>query len=100
MSADVLTRNNVHVVGGGHQPMLFAHGFGCDQNMWRFVVPAFEDDYRIVLFDYVGSGKSDLRAYDPARYASLEGYARDVLDVCHALSLNGVVFVGHSVSSV
>jgi len=80
--------------------MLFAHGFGCDQNMWRFVAPAFEDDYRVVLFDYVGSGKSDLSAYDPERYASLEGYASDVLDVCHALDLRDVVFVGHSVSSM
>jgi sigma-B regulation protein RsbQ len=68
--------------------------------MWRFVTPAFEDDYRIVLFDYVGSGKSDLRAYDPARYASLDGYAQDVLDVCHALDLRDVIFVGHSVSSM
>jgi sigma-B regulation protein RsbQ len=100
MSVDVLKRNNVKVSGRGARPLLFAHGFGCDQNMWRFVAPAFEDEYRVVLFDYVGSGKSDLRAYDPARYSTLEGYARDVLDVCHALSLNGVVFVGHSVSSV
>jgi sigma-B regulation protein RsbQ len=80
--------------------MLFAHGFGCDQNMWRFVTPAFEDDYRIILFDYVGSGKSDLAAYDPDRYSSLDGYARDVLDVCHALDLHDVIYVGHSVSSM
>ena len=97
---NVRTRNNVRVFGRGTQPMLFAHGFGCDQNMWRFVVPAFADDYRIVLFDYVGSGKSDLRAYDPARYASLDGYAQDVLDVVHALDLHDVVLVGHSVSSM
>ena len=80
--------------------MLFAHGFGCDQNMWRFLVPAFADDYRLVLFDYVGSGHSDLAAYDEARYASLDGYADDVLDVVHALDLHDVVFVGHSVSSM
>ncbi len=80
--------------------MLFAHGFGCDQNMWRFVTPAFEDDYRIVLFDYVGSGKSDLRAYSAERYGSLDGYAQDVLDVCAALDLSDVIYVGHSVSSV
>jgi len=80
--------------------MVFAHGFGCDQNMWRFITPAFEDDYRITLFDYVGSGGSDLRAYDPDRYSSLEGYAEDVLDVCEELDLKNVVFVGHSVSSV
>ena len=100
MPPAVLRRNNVNVFGRGTQPMLFAHGFGCDQNMWRFVTPAFENDFRIVLFDYVGSGKSDLAAYDPARYASLEGYAQDVLDVCHALELENVIFVGHSVSSM
>ena len=95
-----LFRNNVKVFGHGTQPMLFAHGFGCDQNMWRFMTPAFEADYRIVLFDYVGSGKSDLSAYDPERYSSLDGYAQDVLDVCHALELRDVIFVGHSVSSM
>jgi sigma-B regulation protein RsbQ len=100
MSDAVLTRNNVKVLGRGTQPMLFAHGFGCDQNMWRWVAPAFADDYRIVLFDYVGSGGSDLRAYDAERYASLDGYAQDVLDVCHALDLRDVVFVGHSVSGM
>ena len=80
--------------------MLFAHGFGCDQNMWRFVTPEFEDDYRIILMDYVGSGNSDLAAYDATRYGKLEGYARDVLDVIHALDLHNVIFVGHSVSSM
>jgi sigma-B regulation protein RsbQ len=100
MSDDILARNNVHVSGAGTQPMVFAHGFGCDQNMWRFVTPAFEDDYRIVLFDYVGSGRSDLSAYDPERYAKLDGYAQDVHDVCLALDLRDVVFVGHSVSSM
>ena len=100
MAASVLTRNNVTVTGTGTQPMLFAHGFGCDQNMWRYVAPAFADDYRIVLFDYVGAGKSDLAAWDPERYASLDGYAQDVLDICHELDLRDVVFVGHSVSAV
>ena len=100
MPSDVLTRNNVRVSGSGAQPMLFAHGFGCDQNMWRFVAPAFERDHRAVLFDYVGSGKSDLSAYDAERYASLDGYAQDVLDVCHALDLRDVIFVGHSVSAM
>ncbi|MDF2771466.1 MAG: alpha/beta hydrolase fold protein [Geminicoccaceae bacterium] len=100
MDRSVLARNNVRVLGRGAQPMLFAHGFGCDQNMWRFVTPAFEQDYRIVLFDYVGSGKSDLSAYDPDRYTTLAGYAQDVLDVCHALDLHDVIFVGHSVSSM
>lgn len=100
MSHDVIRRNNVKVFGGGTQPMLFAHGFGCDQNMWRFLTPQFEGDYRIILMDYVGSGKSDLSAYDATRYGNLDGYAQDVLDVIHALDLRDVVFVGHSVSSM
>ncbi|HEX8407752.1 MAG TPA: alpha/beta hydrolase [Thermoanaerobaculia bacterium] len=100
MTSPVLQRNNVHVLGHGTQPMLFAHGFGCDQNMWRFMLPAFAQDYRLVLFDYVGSGKSDLSAYDPERYSTLDGYAEDVLDVCAALDLRDVIFVGHSVSSM
>lgn len=100
MSSDILTRNNVNSSGGNGRPMLFAHGFGCDQNMWRFVAPAFADDHRVVLFDYVGSGKSDLKSYDESRYASLDGYAQDVLDVCAALDLHDVVFVGHSVSAM
>jgi sigma-B regulation protein RsbQ len=97
---NILARNNVRVSGRGTQPMLFAHGFGCDQNMWRFVAPAFEDDYQVILFDYVGSGKSDLAAYDPARYATLDGYARDILDIVEALDLHDVVLVAHSVSSM
>ncbi len=98
---DVLARNHVNVSGReGGRPMMFAHGFGCDQNMWRLVTPAFEDDYRIVLFDHVGSGNSDWSAYDPARYGSLGGYADDVLEICRALDLAEVVFVGHSVSAM
>ena len=100
MDASIVARNNVREFGRGKQPMLFAHGFGCDQNMWRFITPAFADDYRIVVFDYVGSGKSDLTAYDAERYSSLAGYAQDVLDVVHALDLHDVIFVGHSVSSM
>jgi sigma-B regulation protein RsbQ len=96
----VLSRNNVRVFGSGAQTILFAHGFGCDQNMWRLVTPAFENDYRVVLFDYVGSGKSDLAAYDPQRYETLDGYVQDVLDVCEALDLHDAIFVGHSVSSM
>jgi sigma-B regulation protein RsbQ len=80
--------------------MVFAHGFGCDQHMWRFVAPAFEADHHVVLFDYVGAGGSDLTAYDESRYASLEGYALDVIDVLDALELSDAVFVGHSVSSM
>jgi sigma-B regulation protein RsbQ len=100
MLTNVLLRNNVKVMGRGSRPMLFAHGFGCDQNMWRFVTPDFEDDYRLVLFDYVGSGKSDRKAYSAERYGSLDGYAQDVQDVIHALDLSDVVFVGHSVSGM
>ena len=99
--ADVLARNNVHVGGPeGARPMVFAHGFGCDQNMWRFVAPAFADRYRTVLFDYVGAGHSDLTAYDPERYSALDGYARDVVDIADALDLRDTVFVGHSVSAM
>ncbi len=100
MATDVLRRNNVTVAGEDGPPMLFAHGFGCDQTMWRFIAPHFEADYQTVRFDYVGSGDSDLGAYDPDRYDSLEGYAQDVLDVCEALELDDVIFVGHSVSTV
>ena len=100
MPNDVISRNNVRVSGRGRQPMLFAHGFGCDQNMWRYVTPAFEDEYRIVLFDYVGHGKSDRSAYDAARYSSLDGFARDITDIVEALDLRDVVLVGHSVSAM
>jgi sigma-B regulation protein RsbQ len=100
VAGSVIERNNVHVLGRGSRPLLFAHGFGCDQNMWRYVVPAFEDDYRVVLFDYVGSGQSNKGLYDRERYGSLAGYAQDVLDVVHALDLHDVTFVGHSVSSM
>ncbi len=100
MTQDILSRNNVNVTGAGRQPMMFAHGFGCDQNMWRFVTSAFENDYSIVLFDYVGAGASDLSAYDRARYSRLDGYAQDILDICNALDLQNVILVGHSVSSI
>ena len=79
--------------------MLFAHGFGCDQSMWRYVAPAFAKDYRIILFDHVGAGDSDLSAYSRAKYGTLEGYADDVLDICRELDLREVIFVGHSVSA-
>lgn len=100
MANPILKRNNVRISGTGTQPMVFAHGFGCDQNMWRFVAPAFEDSYRVIAFDYVGSGKSDLSAYNPERYADLNGYADDVLEILEALDLTNVIFVGHSVSSM
>ncbi len=96
---NVLNRNNVHVQGNNGPVLLYAHGFGCNQTMWNQVTPYFESTHRQVLFDYVGSGKSDLASFDAKRYSSLQGYAQDVLDVCDALGLsNGVTFVGHSVS--
>ncbi len=94
---DVLLRNNVRVAGAGERAMVFAHGFGCDQNMWRFVAPAFQDRFRTVLFDHVGAGGSDLAAYDPAKYADLKGYADDLVEIGLELGLRGAVFVGHSV---
>ena len=93
-------RNNVRITGAGTQPLLFAHGFGCDQSMWRYVAPAFEQDYRVVLFDYVGCGKSDWAAFDAQRYATLDGYAQDILDIVEAFDLRDVIVVGHSVSAV
>jgi sigma-B regulation protein RsbQ len=80
--------------------MLFAHGFGCDQNMWRLVAPAFENSHRVVLFDHVGAGQSDASAYDSRKYETLDGYATDVLDICRRLDLADVIFVGHSVSAM
>jgi sigma-B regulation protein RsbQ len=98
---DVIERFNVSVSGQPDaQPMLFAHGFGCDQHMWRYVAPRFEDEFKVVVFDHVGAGESDLSAYDPERYSSLAGYAEDVLLVCRDLGLNDVIFVGHSVSAM
>lgn len=99
-AAAVRRRHHVTEAGDGTRPMLFAHGFGCDQRMWRLVAPAFERDHRVILFDYVGSGRSDVAAWTPARYGSLAGYAQDVVDVVEALDLRDVVFVGHSVSSM
>jgi sigma-B regulation protein RsbQ len=96
----ILKRNNVSVRGRGDRTIMFVHGFGCDQNMWRFVAPAFADRYRVVLFDLVGAGGSDPAAYDPERYSSLSGYADDILQICDALHLDDVIFVGHSVSAM
>jgi sigma-B regulation protein RsbQ len=96
-----VARNNVQVHGPADgPPMVFAHGFGCDQNMWRFVWPEFADEHRIVLFDHVGHGRSDRSAFDRSRYATLDGYAADVLDICQELELTDVTFVGHSVSAM
>ncbi|MET8100538.1 alpha/beta hydrolase [Streptomyces sp. NPDC005236] len=98
---DISRRNNVTVTGNPQGPtVVLAQGFGCDQNMWRLTVPALLEDYQVVLFDYVGSGRSDPSAFCEDRYASLHGYARDVVEVCEALDLRDAVFVGHSVSAM
>jgi sigma-B regulation protein RsbQ len=93
-------RNNVRVMGDGPTTMIFAHGFGCDQNMWRYVAPEFVRDHRVVLFDHVGAGGSDLSAYDPDRYATLSGYADDLVEIGRELDLRNAICVGHSVSSM
>jgi sigma-B regulation protein RsbQ len=97
----VRERHNIGELGPPDAPaMLFAHGFGCDQNMWRYVVPHFAADHRVVLFDHVGAGNSDVSAYDPARYSSLDGYAADVVEIGTELQLRDAIFVGHSVSAM
>ncbi|MBM7439373.1 alpha/beta fold hydrolase [Streptomyces sp. HB132] len=98
---NIRSRNNITVAGRVDGPvLLLAHGFGCDQNMWRLVLPVLAENYRVVLFDYVGSGRSAPAAWDEERYSSLEGYALDVLEVCEELDLRDVTFVGHSVSAM
>jgi sigma-B regulation protein RsbQ len=95
-----LRRNNVKLSGKGDRTILFAHGFGCDQSMWRHVAPAFEAEFRVVLFDTVGAGGSDLTAYDAAKYSSLSGYADDIVEIGEELDLTDAIFVGHSVSAM
>lgn len=95
---EITRRNHVNVMPGDGSVLLYAHGFGCNQTMWRQVTSAFLSTHKQVLFDYVGSGQSDLAAFDAEKYRSLSGYAQDVIDVCDALELSDIVFVGHSVS--
>ncbi|RVT46030.1 alpha/beta hydrolase [Rheinheimera sediminis] len=97
---DIIRRNNVQITGSGQQVMLMAHGFGCNQLMWRFLMPHLSEQYKLVLFDYVGSGASNLAAYSRHKYADLAGYAQDIVDICTSLDLHNVVLVGHSVSSI
>ncbi len=99
-ATNLIQRNHIVVRGEGTMPMMFSHGFGCDQNMWRLVVPAFEKDYKVVLFDHVGSGQSDLSAYSKEKYAKLDGYANDIIEIAQGLNLNNIIFVGHSVSAM
>ncbi len=96
----IFKRHNINVFGTGEKTMIFAHGYGCDQIMWRFVVPEFQKQYRIVLFDHVGAGKSDLSSYTRQKYATLSGYADDVLEIIEATDSEPAIFVGHSVSSM
>src|SRR4051812_13050473 len=96
----VLIRNNVQIIGSGPTAIIFAHGFGCDQNMWRYLTPSFQDRFTVVLFDLVGSGKSDLSAYDFKKYASLHGYASDLIEIIDKVTDKPIIFVGHSVSAV
>lgn len=96
---NVLKRNNVEVVGDRGPYLLYGHGFGCNREMWNDILPAFTETHRQIIFDYVGSGNSDRTAFDPQRYSDLEGYARDIFEICDALKLTrGVTFIGHSVS--
>lgn len=98
---DVRTRHNIRELGRpAGQPIVFAHGFGCDQSMWSDVAPAFASAYRVVLFDHVGAGGSDLSAYEQGKYATLQGYADDVVELCRELDLERPIFVGHSVSAM
>jgi sigma-B regulation protein RsbQ len=99
-NSELVTKFNVRITGTGEQAMLFAHGFGCDQNMWRFVAPAFEKDYKVVLFDYVGHGHSDRSAYNREKYSNLSGYADDIIAIIEGLELEKTVFAGHSVSGM
>jgi sigma-B regulation protein RsbQ len=97
---NIRKRNNVQIQGDGSATMIFAHGFGCDQNMWRFMAPRFAGRYRVVTFDLVGSGGSDLAAYDTSKYANLNGYADDLLEIVGDVANGPVLFVGHSVSGM
>lgn len=96
---NVIKRNNVKVMGQGEQTILFAHGFGYDQRMWQYIAPTFAENYRVILFDYVGSGNSDITAYESEKYNTLRGYAQDVLDIIEEMDLQQVIFIGHSISS-
>ncbi len=97
---EILHRNHVTISGDGQQVLLLAHGFGCSQQMWRFMLPLLSPYFRIVLFDYVGSGAADMQAYDKQRYAALDGYAKDIIEICEALDLTQIILCGHSVSGI
>lgn len=98
MNKSAVKRNNANQFGQGHRAMIFAHGYGCDQKMWRFITPEFENSYKIVLFDHTGSGNSDESEYDFEKYDTLQGYAQDMIEICDELKLSNLIFIGHSVS--
>jgi sigma-B regulation protein RsbQ len=100
LTTSISQRHNINMAGSGDKTILFAHGYGCDQVMWRFLVPSFQEGYRVVLFDHVGAGKSDLSYYSREKYGTLDGYAQDVLDIIDSVGGTPVVFVGHSVSAM
>jgi sigma-B regulation protein RsbQ len=100
MNNNTIKKYNLKIYGTGNQTLVFAHGYGCDQNMWRFVAPHFYEKYKVVLFDHIGSGKSDTEAYNFETYSSLHAYASDVLQICKDLNLQNIVFIGHSVSAM
>jgi sigma-B regulation protein RsbQ len=95
----VLTRNNVHVIGQGKPPLLLCNGFGCNQNIWHYLIRELTQQYQLVLFDHVGSGGTDLKAYTSDKYATLGGYMQDVVEICQALNLRNATIVGHSVGA-
>ncbi|MFH9471882.1 alpha/beta fold hydrolase [Streptomyces clavifer] len=98
---DVPKRNRVTVSGRDSGPVvMLAHGFGCDQNLWRLVAPMLEERFQVVRFDHVGAGQSDVSAWSAKRYSTLDGYVQDVIEICQELDLGPVTFVGHSVSSM
>ncbi len=97
---NIIFRNNVKIFGEGEEVLLFVHGYGCDQSMWRFITPSFEKNYKLILLDLVGSGKSDESKYSFKKYDSLEGYSDDIIEICESLDLHNINFIGHSVSAM
>lgn len=98
--SNIAARNNVKVLGEGERTIMFGHGFGCDQSMWQYIAPSFAKKFKVVLYDYVGSGYSDVSAYSSDKYRSFQGYVQDVLDIAEELKLTRIIYVGHSVSSM
>lgn len=97
---NVEKRHNVQVIGQGDTDLIFAHGYGCDQNMWRLLTPAFEERYRIILYDLAGAGRSELSSYDRVRHGTLAGHAQDLLEILEAVGRGRAIVVGHSVSAM